>query len=114
MADCAAGNDWQPLCAEADIDNDQFHEFQLGEEPCFLFRRRGRLFAYRNQCPHLGIPLNWMPERFLDPDSCFLHCANHGALFTPESGDCIAGPCQGDSLTSVPLRITDGTIEARL
>lgn len=114
MPDNVTGDDWQPLCAETDIANDQFHEFQLSGEPCFLFRRGGRLFGYRNRCPHLGITLNWMPARFMDLDNCFLHCSTHGALFTPESGDCIAGPCQGDRLTPVALRINDGTIEARL
>ncbi|MFL1404715.1 Rieske (2Fe-2S) protein [Marinobacter sp. M1N3S26] len=114
MPEKTMGDGWTPVCPESGVANDQFQEFQLDGEPCFLFRRRGRLFAYRNRCPHLGIPLNWMPERFLDPDNCFIHCVNHGALFTPESGDCIAGPCQGDRLMSVPLRIADGTIEARL
>jgi nitrite reductase/ring-hydroxylating ferredoxin subunit len=30
-------------------------------------------------------------------------CRNHGALFAPEDGLCLAGPCEGESLD--PLRI---------
>lgn len=50
----------------------------------------------------------------MDLDNCFIHCATHGALFTPESGDCIAGPCEGDRLVPVEVRVSNGTIEARL
>lgn len=114
MSDKRPDSNWVAVCPEADIANEQFREFLLGEQPCFLFRRQGQLHAYRNQCPHLGITLNWMPERFMDLDNCFIHCANHGALFVPESGDCIAGPCEGDRLIAVSLRVSDGNIEARL
>jgi nitrite reductase/ring-hydroxylating ferredoxin subunit len=44
-------------------------------------------------CPHLGIPLNWAPERFLDLDGTLIQCSSHGALFQIDSGECIAGPC---------------------
>jgi len=37
-------------------------------------------------------------------------CANHGALFEPENGACLSGPCSGDSLTAVPLDVRDGEI----
>lgn len=114
MAGEYPGAGWVAICADSEVADDQFREFQLGEQPCFLFRRQGRLHAYRNQCPHLGIPLNWMPETFMDLDNCFIHCATHGALFTPESGDCIAGPCEGDRLIPVEVRINKGNIEARL
>ncbi|GGY83381.1 Rieske (2Fe-2S) protein [Marinobacter zhanjiangensis] len=114
MSDKRPDSNWVAVCREADIANEQFREFHLGEQPCFVFRRQGQLHAYRNQCPHLGITLNWMPERFMDLDNCFIHCANHGALFVPESGDCIAGPCEGDRLMAVALRVVDGSIEARL
>lgn len=105
---------WTTLWAAQDVAEHQCREFRLDDRPCFLFRHRQELHAYRNLCPHLGITLNWLPERFLDADNCFVHCANHGALFTPETGHCIAGPCEGDRLIPVPLRIRDGLIEARL
>ncbi|HBY47735.1 MAG TPA: (2Fe-2S)-binding protein, partial [Alcanivorax sp.] len=50
------------------------------------------------------------PDQFMDDDGRFLVCANHGALFEPENGACLSGPCSGDSLTAVPLDVRDGEI----
>jgi 8-oxo-dGTP diphosphatase len=57
--------------------------------------------AYRNVCPHVPIPLDRDGEPLLSADGRFLVCRNHGALFTPEDGRCVAGPCEGDSLASL-------------
>ncbi|MEP1213520.1 MAG: Rieske 2Fe-2S domain-containing protein [Marinobacter sp.] len=111
----------QAVCQRSELSGGQFVEFTLGnghdrqnERSGFIFEREGNLYAYLNHCPHLGIELNWMPGRFMDPDNCFIQCANHAALFIPENGECIAGPCQGEALT--PLEVTDdsGTILVRL
>ena len=59
--------------------------------------------AYRNVCPHVSIPLDRDGEPLLTADGLFLVCRNHGALFEPEDGLCVAGPCEGESLD--PLRI---------
>ncbi len=59
--------------------------------------------AYRNLCPHVSIPLDRGGEPLLTADGLFLVCRNHGALFAPEDGLCIAGPCEGESLD--PIRI---------
>ena len=37
----------------------------------------------------------------MDADNLFIQCSTHGALFKPGSGECIAGPCQGDSLAAL-------------
>ncbi|MGZ6988821.1 MAG: Rieske (2Fe-2S) protein, partial [Thermoanaerobaculia bacterium] len=57
--------------------------------------------AYRNVCPHVSIPLDRDGEPLLSEDGRFLVCRNHGALFAPEDGRCVAGPCEGDSLASL-------------
>jgi 8-oxo-dGTP diphosphatase len=57
--------------------------------------------AYHNVCPHVSIPLDRDGEPLLSEDGRFLVCCNHGALFTPEDGRCVAGPCEGDSLASL-------------
>ncbi|MFO7604032.1 MAG: Rieske 2Fe-2S domain-containing protein, partial [Gammaproteobacteria bacterium] len=54
--------------------------------------------AYRNQCPHTGVALNWQEDVFLDSRDELIQCAMHGALFVPETGRCIWGPCQGQVL----------------
>lgn len=78
----------------------------------------GTYRAYLNRCPHRGLPLNWLPDRFLDAAGRHLQCANHAALFTIADGHCVAGPCAGGRLTPVPVvrrgeeLWLDGTIAA--
>lgn len=113
---------WQPACAIADLEQGQFSEFRLPRktqdpdtlpQTGFAFLDNGQPRAYLNQCPHLGIELNWMPGRFMDADNLFIQCSTHGALFKPGTGECIAGPCQGDALTPLEVRVTNGIILVR-
>lgn len=81
-----------------------------GPVECLLVRRAGQVFAYRNRCPHTGAPLDWLPGQFLDLDGELIQCALHGALFLPETGECVHGPCLGDRLTPVPIALQDGWV----
>jgi len=40
-------------------------------------------------------------HRFLDASASLIHCAQHGALFLIESGECVAGPCEGEQLQAL-------------
>ena len=40
-----------------------------------------------------------------------IQCANHGALFVIENGECVAGPCSGEALVALPFDIVDGYVE---
>lgn len=74
-------------------------------------RQGGRVRVYVNACPHIGVPLEIMPDRFLDGAGRRIVCAVHGATFRIEDGFCLTGPCAGDSLEAVPARIdAEGTI----
>lgn len=73
-------------------------------------RRGGSVHVYQNACPHVGTPLDWTPGRFLSPDRRYLVCATHGAQFTIDTGECIAGPCRGDFLERVEAVIRDGVV----
>ena len=44
------------------------------------------------------------PDQFLDPSNSLIQCATHGALFLIENGECVAGPCAGQSLTAIECR----------
>lgn len=84
----------------------------LGERQydIFLVRRAEQVYGYLNRCPHTGAPLDWMPDRFLSIDQQHIQCAMHGALFRPEDGVCVAGPCAGDRLTPVPVAVESGDV----
>jgi nitrite reductase/ring-hydroxylating ferredoxin subunit len=64
--------------------------------------------VYVNACPHLGVPLDWLPGRFLSQDGSKIMCATHGAEFRIDNGQCLRGPCRGEALTLVPSTVVDG------
>lgn len=76
----------------------------------FVLRFENDVRVYRNRCPHLGTPLNWTPDRFLDREREHIVCATHGALFRVDDGECLAGPCEGDRLEAVEACVRDGVV----
>jgi nitrite reductase/ring-hydroxylating ferredoxin subunit len=70
-----------------------------------VVRRGATLRAFVNSCPHLGTPLETLPDRFFTRDGRELLCTTHGARFDPDSGRCVAGPCLGQSLRRVAIRV---------
>ncbi len=70
----------------------------------------GALHAWVNRCPHVGTPLDLWDNEFLSEDQRTLVCATHGAVFAPDSGRCLAGPCAGDALKPLPVRRDGDTI----
>jgi nitrite reductase/ring-hydroxylating ferredoxin subunit len=76
----------------------------------FAIRRGGTVVVYVNACPHLGLPLDWVPGHFLSADGDRIVCATHGAEFRIDDGECLHGPCYGDRLDSVMIQIKDGII----
>lgn len=79
--------------------------FEINGHKIFAINKQGKIFVYRNSCPHLGINLEWVENRFLDSSNSMIQCANHGALFVIESGNCVAGPCAGRKLQAITHRI---------
>jgi len=69
----------------------------------FVINHHGRFYAYVNRCAHVGTPLDVWPNDFFTEDGRHLICATNGAVYVTETGECIAGPCPGASLT--PLRV---------
>jgi nitrite reductase/ring-hydroxylating ferredoxin subunit len=76
----------------------------------FVVRVDGQLRAYVNLCPHARRPLNFVPHRFLDRDNREILCTGHGARFAVDDGSCTAGPCPGQSLTPLGVRVENGSI----
>ena len=76
----------------------------------FAVREGAAIRVYVNACPHIGIALDWVPDRFLSDDGTLIVCPTHGAEFRVEDGYCIRGPCQGDTLEAVAFEIEDGAV----
>ncbi|MFJ3053810.1 MULTISPECIES: Rieske (2Fe-2S) protein [Pseudomonas nitroreducens/multiresinivorans group] len=92
------------LCAPHDLAEGQSRGFKAAGLNLFAVRREGRVYAYRNRCPHREIPLGYDAENFLDASGRLLQCGHHGALFLIETGECIQGPCLGEVLEALPCR----------
>ncbi len=96
-----------PVCRVADLPEGQ----AIGLPPALLaIRVTDCVMIYRNACPHLGVPLDFLPGRFMSADGQNIVCATHGAEFRPSDGLCLRGPCRGDRLTSVPCTVRDGEV----
>ncbi len=76
----------------------------------FVVRRDGEFFAYRNSCPHTGSPLDWVEHQFLDLEGALIQCSVHDARFLIDSGECVVGPCPGQSLEALSIRVDDDGI----
>jgi len=102
------------LCSLAELESTGSRGFSVGEGDWplrgFIVKTVKGVAAYVNYCPHAGHPLNIRPDRFLTPDGNLILCCSHGALFARDNGLCIAGPCQGQSLASVPVEVVGGYV----
>ncbi len=76
----------------------------------FAVRQGDEMFVYVNSCPHIGVPLDWAPDRFLTADGTRIICATHGAEFAIADGVCLRGPCYGERLEAVMIQIKDGVV----
>jgi nitrite reductase/ring-hydroxylating ferredoxin subunit len=76
----------------------------------FAVRRGENVFVYVNSCPHIGVPLDWAPDRFMTADGARIQCATHGAEFGIADGVCVRGPCFGDRLEAVMVEVRDRVI----
>ncbi|HHJ14132.1 MAG TPA: Rieske (2Fe-2S) protein [Gammaproteobacteria bacterium] len=103
---------WIRVCREDVLKDGESRGFSLnaahGCLEIFLVCKDGRHYAYHNRCPHTGAPLDWVPDRFLDLDRRFIQCATHDARFRIDTGECVAGPCLGESLQNLELCRRDG------
>jgi len=71
----------------------------------FVVRLGDEVCGYLDRCPHTGLPLSILPDRYLTRESDLILCSSHGALFRLGDGYCVAGPCAGRRLWPWPVRI---------
>ncbi len=71
----------------------------------------GIVRAYKNECRHLAMRLDDRePRQLWDAEGVSLMCNSHGARYRPSDGLCIAGPCRGSHLKSLPVEVRDGAV----
>lgn len=75
-----------------------------------LVNDHGNYHAYVNRCRHMPTPLDFVRDEFLSDDGQFLQCYTHGALYEFATGECISGPCKGESLYRLPVRVDQGDV----
>ncbi|HJT24818.1 MAG TPA: Rieske 2Fe-2S domain-containing protein [bacterium] len=78
----------------------------------FLIKTNGKFYAYLNLCRHWTVGLDFDDNEFFSEDGEWLVCKNHGAIYSPATGDCASGPCGGAALYGVPLIEKDGFLYA--
>ena len=76
----------------------------------FVGRFKGKLFAYENTCRHLPLSLDYGDNRFFDSKGETLICQTHGAVYEPDTGLCVRGPCAGASLLALEIVEEDGVV----
>lgn len=102
------------LCTTDQLQSGEAKGFEVEGTRLVLINHRDEFYLYHNSCPHHSIPLEWMPDKFLDVERQYIQCATHGALFRIEDGICVSGPCVDDHLDPVPFEIKDKQIIAQL
>lgn len=100
------------ICMMEDIPEREARAYETPNgDTIFITQRDGMYYAYQNVCPHLQVELEFLENQFLDRDQEYIEYSTHGALFMVETGECISGPCLGQSLEKVEISIhSDGGI----
>ncbi len=105
-----------PLCRLSDLAEGDSKGFAADPEARYadivVVRTPQGIYAYRNQCPHTGAPMEWESDQFLDYTGTLIQCGIHGALFQINDGYCISGPCARQRLRPIAVREQDGWLVA--
>lgn len=103
-----------PIARVADVPPGSSRRFELECDgrpvPGFVVNVGGRLHAWVNRCRHVPMELDWVENRFFTDDGRWIQCATHGALYEPESGECVAGPPCGRRLVRIPIAVRGGEV----
>ncbi|MGN6649701.1 Rieske (2Fe-2S) protein [Trinickia sp.] len=73
----------------------------------FFVRYDGRVHGYLNRCAHVPMELDWVEGQFFESSGLYLMCATHGAIYAPDTGRCVGGPCRGARLRPVAVEERD-------
>lgn len=80
-----------------------------GVAPALVVRWHGTVYGYINRCAHAAFALDWK-GRVLEKSGRFIMCPKHGAIYEPDSGRCVGGPCAGSTLAALDVHEHDGGV----
>ena len=103
-----------PLCSSQDLQDSglavPFDVVYAGRTcRAFAVRFEGQVQAYLNRCTHVAMEMDFQPDRFFDTEGRWLLCATHGATYSPQTGECVGGPCRG-GLVKINLSESQGVV----
>lgn len=101
-------NDFTPVMAEAELQENQLTRVKVRDVPVLLVRRNGQIHALAETCSHLGGPL---AEGELVGDT--VRCPWHCSRFSLADGSVVDGPSTHPQ-PCMDARIRDGQVEIRL
>jgi nitrite reductase/ring-hydroxylating ferredoxin subunit len=78
-----------------------------GPATVFFIRYEGVAYGYLNRCAHVPMELDWAEGRFFESSGVYLMCATHGAIYAPDTGRCVGGPCRGGRLRPITVEVRD-------
>jgi nitrite reductase/ring-hydroxylating ferredoxin subunit len=102
------------LCALADLPDPGARNFvlEIGGRRFhgFVVRHGKAVTGFVDACPHMGLPLAKRLDDYLTEDGALIECDWHGALFRPDDGVCVGGPCIGAALKPWPVTVSGGVV----
>ena len=102
------------VCASESLPEKSYIIFDLsykGEPHSgIVFRFKGKVFAYLNQCVHMPRTLNCQRDTIFDEQRALLRCSMHGIVYEPETGTSLSTLCHGERLQALRLSEADGHI----
>lgn len=107
-------NEAVALCQSSDLLDSGLavaFDVRYGGQTCsaFAIRFEGRAHAYLNRCTHIAMEMDYQPNHFFDASGRWLLCATHGAMYAPDTGAGVGGPCRG-GLVKIVLSESDGVV----
>jgi nitrite reductase/ring-hydroxylating ferredoxin subunit/Fe-S cluster biogenesis protein NfuA len=100
-------NGWVQGPTVSELEEGRPVHFSHGEHDVLLVRMDGKVMAFRNQCPHMGMPLDGGLV-----DGPIITCPWHGFRFDLSTGECMTAPHV--QLEPFPVRVEDQKIWIRL
>ena len=87
-----------------DLEDGELMAVEVDSEPVCLAKVDGTIYAFTDDCTHIGGPLN---EGELDGD--MLTCPWHGAQFNVRTGKVLRGPARQD-IQTYPVKVDNDDI----